>query len=168
MESEIGFEENFITNVDEILELVEKNEANFSSRSPGDKFEFTNERYGPSKLKTLFHFKMSEDLKEAIFKTIRKDYIEIMPDIFCINKYEPGSWLTRHTDSCGTYWKFDLIFLRTDKPHLKVYGKDFPEGKLIEEKPGSRFIMPISMEHEVTEIGPDEKPKISLVLAWSL
>jgi hypothetical protein len=160
--------ENYITNVDEILDLVEKNIDNFSSRGEGAKEEFVNRRYGPSNLKTLFHFNMSKDLQEAIFKTIDKQYLEFMPDTYCINMYEPGSWLSRHVDASGGYWKFNLVFLRTDKPHLKIYNEKYPDGKLIEEKPGALFEMPISLEHEVTLIEPDERPKISLVMTWDL
>ena len=159
---------DFITNADEIISLAEKEDCNFSARDKGARDEFVNEDYGPSKMKTLFHFKMSKDLQDAIFKTVDKTELEIMPDIFCINKYEPGSWLSRHRDSCGQYWKFYLIFLRTDKPHLKVYNDNYPEGKLIEELPGARFEMPISLEHEVTLIGEDERPKYSLVMGWKI
>jgi hypothetical protein len=168
MEDNFYLVPDFITNVDEIINLVEKEDCNFSARDKGARDEFVNQDYGPSKMKTLFHFKMSDQLKKAIFKTVDKKEIEIMPDIFCINKYEPGSWLSRHRDSCGQYWKFYLIFLRTDKPHLKVYNEKYPEGKLIDEQPGARLEMPISLEHEVTLIEESERPKYSLVMGWTI
>jgi hypothetical protein len=161
-------EENYITNVDEILELAEKYKDRFSDRSPDSKDEFVNDRYGPSRLYTLFYENMPDDLKAAIFKTIDKKHLEIMPDTCVINRYEPGSWLVRHKDHTGGYWKFQLIFLRTDRPHLKIYSKKYPDGKLIEEKPGALFHMPLSLEHEVTKIEEDERPKYSLVLTWNL
>ena len=161
-------EENYITNVDEILELAEKYHDRFSDRSVGAIHEFKNDRYGPSCLFTLLYDHMPQDLKEAIFKTIDKKHLEIPPDTCVINRYEPGGWLARHKDHAGGYWKFQLIFLRTDKPHLKVYSKKYPDGKLIEEIPGSLFHMPLSLEHEVTEIGAEERPKYSLVLTWNI
>jgi len=160
-------EENYITNVDEIIQLAEIEKIKFSNRSEGNKSEFKN-RYGPSKLYTLFHTNMSEELKKAIFKTIDPKHLELQPDVYCINRYEPGGYLVKHKDMAGRYWKFKLIFLRTDKPHLKIYNKKYPEGKLIEEKPGALFHMPLSLEHEVTLIEENEKPKYSLVLAWTL
>lgn len=165
---EFYLQENFITNVDEIIELAEKEKDSFSNRSPGNKDEFKNDRYGPSQLYTLFYYNMSKELKEAIFKTIDKDHIEIMPDTFCINRYDPGCYLARHKDHTGGYYKFNLIFLRTDKPHLKIYNSKYPDGLLIEEKPGALFKMPLSLEHEVTMIESDERPKYSLVLTWNL
>lgn len=168
VEDEFYLEENYITNVDEIISLCEKEDNSFSKREPGSEDEFVNERYGPSKLKTLFYFNMSKELQEACFKTIDKKHLEVWPDTICINKYEPGSWLARHTDSCGVYWQFHLIFLRTDRPHLKIYNDKYPDGLLIEEKPGARFHMPISLAHEVTLIEPDERPKYSLVMTWNM
>jgi hypothetical protein len=35
-----------------------------------------------------------------------------------------------------------------------------------EEEPGALLEMPINIEHEVTKIGHDERPKYSLVLSW--
>ena len=61
--------ENFITNTDEILELVKKHEDKFSSRAKGDEFE-VNLKYGPSKFHSMFHFNMPDELKEAIFRTM--------------------------------------------------------------------------------------------------
>ena len=161
-------EEDYITNVDEIISLAEQYGNLISDRAQGAKDEFKNDRYGPSKLFTLFHDNMPPDLKEAVFRTIDKKHLEIPPDTCVINRYEPGCWLARHKDHAGGYWKFQLIFLRTDKPHLKIYNQKHPEGTLIEEKPGALFRMPLSLEHEVTLIEDDERPKYSLVLTWNL
>lgn len=165
---EFWLEENFITNVDEILELADIEKNNFSNRAEQSEHAFKSKRYGPSKLYTLFSDDMSEKLKQTIIKTIDPKNIEIFPDHIVINRYDPGGFLVRHKDTAGRYWKFQLIFLRTDKPHLKIYNKKYPEGKLIEEKPGALFHMPLSLEHEVTLIEENEKPKFSLVMAWSL
>lgn len=160
--------ENFITNTDEIVELAIQHSKKFSNRSPGNIEEFKNDRYGPSMLYTLFKHNMSSDLLDAIFKTIDKDHIKVKPDVVVINRYDPGCYLARHRDHTGGYYKFNLIFLRTDKPHLKIYNESYPDGLLIQEKPGALFKMPLSLEHEVTTIGDNENSKFSLVLAWSL
>jgi hypothetical protein len=165
---EFWLEENYITNVDEILELVELEKEYFSDRGEGKESEFSSKRYGPSKLFTLFDKDMSGKLKDAIFKTIDPKHLEIPPDKVVINRYEPGGYLVRHRDMAGRYWKFQLIFLRTDKPHLKIYNDKYPEGKLIEEKPGALFHMPLSLEHEVTLIEDNERAKYSLVMAWEI
>lgn len=167
-EDEFWLEENFITNVDEIIELAEKEKDKFSNRGEGSVSEIRSQKYGPSKLYTLWTHNMSKELQDAILKTLKPEYLEIPPDEFIINRYEPGGYLVRHIDAANQSWRFLLVFLRTDKPHLKVYNKKYPEGKLIEEKPGACFHMPLSLEHEVTVIGEDERPKYSLVLSWTL
>lgn len=162
----VKLKENYITNVDEILNLIYQEDCNFVSRKSGQEFEFKN-IYGESNMHSLFHFKMSPALQEAIFKTIPKNDMVIPPSSYTINKYLPGAYLPKHRDSAGAYWKFHLIFLTCDKPHLKVYEENGTEW-LIEEKPGALAEMPIDILHEVTEIGQDEKPKYSLVMAWGL
>jgi hypothetical protein len=165
---EFWLEENYVTNVDEIIELAEVEKDKFSNRAAGSEHQFLSSKYGPSKLYTLFNADMSQKLNDTIIKTIDPKHLEIFPDHIIINRYDPGSFLVRHKDMAGRYWKFQLIFLRTDKPHLMIYNKKYPEGKLIEEKPGALFHMPLSLEHEVTLIEENEKPKYSLVMAWSL
>jgi hypothetical protein len=165
---EFWLEENYVTNYSEIIELAEQHYDKFSGRGKGHFYEFGNDKYGSSEMYTLFQENMSSEIKQAIFKTIRPEELTIPPDRVIINRYDPGSFLVRHKDIVGKHWKFQLIFLRTDKPHLKVYSKNYPEGKLIEEKPGALFHMPLTLEHEVTVIEQDEKPKLSLVLAWCL
>lgn len=155
---------NYCTNVEEILRLVEQESHKFSSREPGAAHEFSTQ-YGDSRMKTLFYFNMSDELKLAIFKTIPDDIKRVSS--FCINKYEPGDYLRRHKDSAGAYWKFKLVFLQSDRPHFKWYDRD-NNGHLVREEPGALLEMPIDLEHEVTLIEADETPKYSLVLAWSM
>jgi len=159
-------EENYITNVEEIVQLAEEHNSKFANRSEGKFHAFKSEKYGPSKLFTLFDRDMSKDLKNAITKTIKPEELEIPPSYYLLNRYDPGCFLKRHRDMVGGNWKFYLIFLRSDKPHLKIYSEKYPDGKLIDEKPGALFHMPLSMEHEVTEIGLNERPKYSLVMGW--
>lgn len=161
----VKLRENYMTNVGEVLDLVYKEDSNFVCRKDGE-WKFSN-IYGESNMHSLFHFKMSEQLKQAIFKTLPKEEMKIPPSSFTINKYLPGAYLPKHRDSAGSYWKFHLIFLTCDQPHLKVYNEQ-GEGFLVEEKPGALCEMPIDILHEVTEIGKDERPKYSLVLAWGL
>ena len=159
---QVNLIKNYLTNVDEVIDIAERHLDKFSDRSAGNKHSFSTQ-YGTSKLKSMFYFDMPEELKEAVFKTIPDDRRFV--NSFTINRYEPGDYLIRHRDSSAGYWKFKLIFLRSDKPHFKYYdddGKDY----LVDEEPGSLLDMPVHLEHEVTEIGPDERPKYSLVLAW--
>lgn len=160
--SQVKLVKNYLTNVDEVIELAEKHRDKFSSRTQTDVHNFKT-TYGSSKLKSLFHFNMDADLKSAILKTIPDDprFITSMT----INRYDPGDYLLRHKDSIGGYWKFKLIFLQCDKPHFTYYD-DGGAAHLVEEEPGAYMEMPIHFEHEVTKIEPNEKSKYSLVLAW--
>lgn len=153
---------DYLTNADEIVSLAEKEASKFSRRQPGHSYNFATE-YGNSHMQSLFSFNMSEELKAAIFRTLPKE--DRTSDSFVINRYDPGDYLQRHRDSQGGYWKFKLIFLRTDKPHFKWYD-EAGEGYLIEEAPGALLEFPMNVEHEVTTIGQDERPKYSLVLTW--
>ena len=160
--SQVKLIENYCSNAQEIIELAEKYSDRFSVRSDGDKFQFKT-KYGKSNMKSMFHVNMPDDLLDTIWKTIpeKREFVESVT----LNRYDPGDYLPRHKDSIGSYWKFKLIFLQSDKPHFKWYDKE-GNGYLIDEKPGAVVDMPIDLEHEVTEIGQDEKPKYSLVLAW--
>lgn len=153
---------DYCKNVEEIIELAEQQLDDFSSREENSRYEF-HTSYGKSKLKSLFHFNMNPELKDAIFKTIPEDRRFVTS--YTINRYEPGDYLPKHKDSIGGYWKFKLVFLRSDKPHFKWYDNE-GSGHLVEEVPGAYLEMPIDIVHEVTEIEPDEQPKYSLVLAW--
>lgn len=159
---QVNLQKNYLTNVNEIISLAEEHSDLFSERSEGKSYNF-HTQYGSSKLKSLFNFNMSDSLKAAIVKTIPDDprFITSMT----INRYDPGDYLLRHKDSIGGYWKFKLIFLRSDRPHFKYYDEQ-GVGHLVEEEPGALIDMPIHIEHEVTEITADERPKYSLVLAW--
>lgn len=167
-EDEFWLEEGYLTNADEIVALAEKEKDSFSSRYEGSVDEFKSSKHGPSKLYTLWMHNMSKELQEAVLKTMKPEHLDIPPDEFIINRYDPGGYLVRHIDAANKSWKFHLVFLRSDKPHLKVYNEKYPDGKLIEEKPGALFHMPLSLEHEVTIIEEDERPKYSLVLSWTL
>lgn len=160
--SQVNLVQNYLTNPEEIINLAEQQLSDFSSRGENEPYKFTT-AYGTSKMKSLFSFKMSKELQDAIFKTIPDDKRFVTS--YTINRYEAGDYLLRHKDSAGGYWKFKLIFLRSDKPHFKWYDEN-GEGHLVEESPGSHLEMPIHLEHEVTEIGQEEQPKYSLVLAW--
>lgn len=160
--SQVKLIKNYLTNVDEIISLAEKHRDKFSNRTDNDTHNFKT-TYGSSKLKSLFHFNMDDELKAAITKTIPDNpkFITSMT----INRYDPGDYLLRHKDSIGGYWKFKLIFLQSEKSHFK-YFDDSGNEHLVDEEPGAYIDMPIHLEHEVTEIGLNEKSKYSLVLAW--
>lgn len=165
MNKNISLVENYITNVDEVLCLLEKYKDLFRTREPGYAENFKT-KHGSSKFKSLFYVDTPPDLKEAIFRTMPEEIQFIPPDEYCFNLYEPGSYLRRHTDIGGKFYKFYLIFLQADKLHLKYYDDEHPDGEFIKEVPGALCKMPIDLEHEVTEIGQDEKPKISFVMSW--
>ena len=153
---------DYCKNVDEIVELVEANEDSFFIRQPGEEFNFVT-AYGESKLKSMFRLNMPKELKELIKESIPEE--DRTCDSFCINKYNPGDYLKRHKDSAGGYWKFKLIFLRSDAPHFCWYDEQ-GKGNLVDESPGMLIDMPVNLEHEVTEIKQNERPKISLALSW--
>jgi hypothetical protein len=162
----VTIENNFLENADEVLNIIQQEEHNFASRNKGSKYEIAS-TYGSSSLKTLFQYLVtSSDLENAVFKTL-KDKYEFLPDSWMINKYVPGDYLVRHTDEVSNTWKIDLIILRSDAPHFKFYTQEFPQGKMIEELPGTKISMPIDTEHEVTMVGEDERPRYTLVLLWN-
>lgn len=162
--SQVNLITGYLKNVDEVIALAERESERFSRREPGQMYNFATQ-YGNSHMKSLFDFNMSLELKDAIFKTLPKE--DRTSDSFVINRYDPGDYLQRHKDAQGGYWKFKLIFLRTDQPHFKWFDKD-GNGFLVDEEPGALLDFPIHLEHEVTLIGQNERPKYSLVLTWGL
>jgi hypothetical protein len=160
--SQVNLIENYCKNPNEIVRLAEKHSDKFSMRTDGDAFEFKT-KYGTSNMKSMFHTHMPEELLDAVWKTIPED--KTFVESVTLNRYDPGDSLPRHKDSVGSYWKFKLVFLQSDKPHFKWYD-DKGNGHLVDEVPGAVVDMPIDLEHEVTEIEKEERPKYSLVLAW--
>lgn len=153
---------DYIKNPDEIVSLSEKYADRFSVREPGKHYNFST-AFGSSRMKSMFYFNMPDELKLAIFKTLPED--DRHADSYLINRYDPGDYLPRHTDAQGAYWKFKLIFLQADAPHFVYYDNDGEH--LVDESPGACLKFPINLEHEVTRIADWERPKYSLVLAWS-
>jgi hypothetical protein len=159
---QVNLVKNYLTNSDEIIAIAEKHRDKFSDRSLGKTYNFST-AYGDSKIKSLFHFNMNNELIDAIFKTIPDNKKTVTS--FTINRYDPGDYLLRHRDSAGGYWKFKLIFLQSDKPHFQWFDEN-GNANLVQEEPGALLEMPIHIEHEVTKITENENPKYSLVLAW--
>lgn len=159
---EVSCIKDYCKNVDAIIELAEKHSDKFFLRAPGEQYNFAT-AYGDSHMKSLFRWNMPEDLKELIYESIPEE--DRSCDGFVVNRYDPGDYLLRHRDVAGGYWKFKLIFLRSDKPHFAWYD-ELGNQHLVEEEPGMLFKMPINLEHEVTTIEQDEQPKYSLVLSW--
>ena len=154
--------EDYCKNADAIIEMVEKYSDRFHVRKPGEKYNFAT-NYGDSQMKSMFEWSMPEELKKLVMESLPKE--DRSCDGFVINRYDPGDYLLRHKDSAGGYWKFKLIFLRSDRPHFAWYDTESQQ-HLVEEKPGMLLVMPINLEHEVTTIEEDERPKYSLVLTW--
>jgi hypothetical protein len=161
---QVNLVKNYLKNYDEIIMLAEKEHDKFSKRSPGETFNFST-KYGDSSLKSLFIYNMSKELKSAVLKTLSEE--DKTAEGITINRYDPGDFLLRHKDSQGQFWKFKLIFLRSDKPHFVWYDNQ-GNSHLVNEEPGAYLEMPIHLEHEVTRIGPNERPKYSLVLTWGI
>lgn len=161
----VTLRKDYVTNVDEIMHHVRLHDNKFVSRKEG-RFKFEN-KYGDSNMFSLFDTEMNNEMKEAIFRTMPKEDMRIKPTSVTINKYLPGSYLPKHRDCAGMYWKFQLVFLTSEKPHLMVYTED-GQGHLVEEIPGALCEMPIDILHEVTEIEKGEAPKYSMVMAWSM
>jgi hypothetical protein len=155
---------HYLKNANEIIELADNESEKFSIRSSGHQYNFVTQ-YGDSSLKSLFVFNMSEELKSAVRKTLSDE--DKTAEGITINRYDPGDFLLKHRDSQGQFWKFKLIFLRSDQPHFLWYDEN-GNSHLVDEEPGSYLEMPIHLEHEVTIIGPAERPKYSLVLTWGI
>jgi hypothetical protein len=66
---QVNLVKNYLTNSDEIIAIAEKHRDKFSDRSLGKTYNFST-AYGDSKIKSLFHFNMNDELIDAIFKTI--------------------------------------------------------------------------------------------------
>jgi hypothetical protein len=161
---QVNLIKNYLKNPNEVIELAEKEHDNFSIRVPSQTYNFST-IYGDSSLKSLFVFNMSKKLKSTILKTLSDE--DKTAEGITINRYDPGDFLLRHRDSQGQFWKFKLIFLCSDIPHFTWYDNN-GNSYLVNEEPGAYLEMPIHIEHEVTKIGPTEKPKYSLVLTWGI
>ena len=154
--------ENYMTNVNEVMDLVHKYEHLFKKRD-GAKSFYT--KYGVASLTQIHQYDMPEELREAIFKTIPIKWTDRLN--YCVNKYESGDQIPRHKDSDGAYWMFKLIFLQSDKSHFK-YWDEHDNEHLVDEKPGSLFNMRLGTPHAVTEIASDESPKYSICIMQGL
>lgn len=154
--------ENYMTNVDEVMHLIEKYKHLFKARE-GSKTFYTS--YGEASLQQIHYYDMPQDLRDAIFKTIPVKWTNRLN--YCVNKYVPGDHIPKHKDSDGAYWMFKLIFLYSDKPHFK-YWDEQGKAHLVDEKPGALFNMKIGTPHAVTKIGKDESPKYSICIMQGL
>jgi hypothetical protein len=157
--------ENYIKNVDNIMQKVKEHEAKgkFTFRGIGGK-ELHGTKYGESHFSSLFQRDMEQDLVDTIWETVPQEERKWCSQVV-VNKYAPGDWLVKHQDSAGGYWKFKLVYLTQGKPHFKYWDKDGNE-HLVQEQKGAMFNMPIETWHEVTKIEDGEEPKYSLCLIW--
>jgi len=158
--------DNYVNNVNEILFEVKKPEIDklFASRAVdavGTGFRTLDGKN--STMYTLFGFEMPNYLKKICIETV--DF-KIFPEPYvCINKYPPGSWLGKHKDGPGAYWKFQLIFLQSTKSHFTWYDiEDNPY--LVEEIPGRCVNLPLHVVHESTILEQHEDTKYSMVFTW--
>ena len=154
--------ENYMTNVDEVMDLIQKYEHLFKVRD-GAKTFYTS--YGNASLKQIHYYDMPQELTEAIFKTIPIKRTSRLN--YCINKYEAGDYIPKHKDSDGSYWLFKLIFLQAGRPHFKYWDEQGNE-HLVNEKAGALFNMRLGTPHAVTKIALDESPKYSICIMQGL
>lgn len=113
---------------------------------------------------TMMYNSFSTRLKELCVETV--DFGRFpRPTEIAINRYGPGSYLGKHRDGAGGYWKFQLIFLKSTRSHFTWYDRD-DNPHLVEEIPGRGLEMPLHIVHESTKIGHDEEDKYSMVFVW--
>jgi hypothetical protein len=158
--------DNYVTNVDEILNEVYKHPPEaFKSRGEGSKLYKFNTMCGKgASMHTMMYFSFSPRLRELCVKTV--DFGRFpKPTEVAINRYPPGSYLGKHKDGTGGYWKFQLIFLSSEKSHFTWYDRD-DNPHLVEEVPGRCVEMPLHIAHESTALGLHEKDKYSMVFVW--
>lgn len=158
--------DNYVTNVDEILEEVYKHPARaFKSRSSESEFYKFDTICGKgANMYTMMYHSFSPQLQELCVKTV--DFGRFpKPTEVAINRYLPGSYLGKHRDGAGRYWKFQLVFLKSTRSHFTWYDKE-GNANLVEEIPGRGLEMPLHIIHESTEILPDEEDKYSMVFVW--
>ena len=158
--------DNYVTNVDEILEEVRKHPSTaFKSRSEESRlYRFKTICGKGASMYTMMYHSFSPKLKELCVETV--DFGRFpKPTEIAINRYPPGSYLGKHRDGAGGYWKFQLIFLKSTRSHFTWYDRD-DNPHLVEEIPGRGLEMPLHIAHESTEIGLDEEDKYSMVFVW--
>lgn len=158
--------DNYIKNVDEILLEVKKPHIDkmFRSRAIDSKdapFKTIDDKNAT--MYTLGGKEMPHPLLDICLKTVNFKPLP-QPKVF-INRYLPGSWLGKHKDGIGGYWKFQLIFLQSSKSHFTWYDES-GNSHLVEEKPGRCVEVPLDLVHESTIIEPDEDTKYSMVFLW--
>jgi hypothetical protein len=156
--------DGFLSNAEHIVKLAEDEDDRFTIRKQGTTHNFETQ-YGSGCFKSLIDFNASRQLQNAVWEGL--PYSKYQRGNFVINRYDPGDFLPRHRDSQGIYWKFQLIFLRSDSNHFIWYDEENNEN-VVEEKSGMLIDMPLNIDHEVTKIKENERPKYSLVLYWGL
>lgn len=158
--------DNYVTNVDEILaELSNVSSSAFKDRAEeGGLYKYNTLCGSGGTLYTMMYHSFTEELKRLCVKTV--DFGKFPhPTEIAINRYAPGSYLGKHKDGVGRYWKFQLIFLKSTKSHFTWYDEN-NKPNLVEEIPGRMVEMPLHIIHESTQLGLDEEDKYSMVFVW--
>lgn len=158
--------DNYITNVDEILEEVYKHpDSAFKNRADkSSPYKFNTTDGKGALMYTMMYGSFSDKLKELCVKTVDfKNFF--LPTEIAINKYPPGSFLGKHKDGTGKYWRFQLIFLKSTRSHFTWYDEE-DKPHLVDEIPGRGIEMPLHIKHESTVIDLDEETKYSMVFVW--
>lgn len=164
----IELTDNYVTNVDKILDEVYNHPLEaFKSRGGGEKsnlYEFSTMCGRGASMYTMMYSSFSDRLKNLCVETVNFGKFP-KPTEVAINRYLPGSYLGKHKDGTGRYWKFQLIFLTSTKPHFTWYDRD-DNPHLVEEVPGRCVEMPLHIAHESTTLELDEEDKYSMVFVW--
>ena len=156
--------ENYITNVNEIIDLLETKYSNrFLDRSLKEATSAEEDINGGDILIVESH----TDLYKTIFKTIEKQIVEYYPDEVDIYRYQYGNYLPPHQDATVTpKMVTDLTFLQSEKNHFKIYTEEHRNGYFIDENPGRRVIIAPDMKHEITPMEKNETTRYTLVMTW--
>jgi hypothetical protein len=159
--------DDFLLNHEEIVSELKKPEIDirFKYRGSNSPQEFSTLDGVGADMYSMFDKDIPKYLKKLIVKTV-KFKNKFKPDQIVINKYLPGGYLSKHKDSTGGYWDFNLVFLYSEKSHFTLYDEN-DNGFLVEEKPGRCVDMPLGIIHESTPLDLDESIKYSLVFIWS-
>jgi len=158
--------DNYVTNVKEILnEIFNHPPEAFKHRFDGLEIYKFNTLCGKgATMCTMMYNSFSDKLKTLCLKTV--DFGSFpKPTEIAINKYPPGSYLGKHKDGTGGYWKFQLIFLKSASSHFVWYDENDNPNQ-IEEIPGRMVEMPVNITHESTPLSPGEEDKYSMVFIW--
>ena len=161
---DISIYDDYITNIDEILNLIE---SKYSDRFLDRKMKESTSAAEDINGGDILIVGMETSLYKTIFKTIDRTVTPTYPDEVDIYRYNYGNYLPRHKDAAVTSSMMtDLIFLKSETNHFKIYTEEYPQGHFVAEIPGRRIIIAPDLEHEITPMNLNESTRYTLVMTW--